>query len=83
MAYRCKTHESKECDGCGECIGSGRTVKKYGVTLTLEQIEVEAESENEAIEKALVIYYADKMAKIEAGMIVVDYEVVKLDEEEE
>lgn len=83
MAYRCKEHESKECNGCGECQKSGRTLKKYAVTFTLEQIEVEAESKDEAVEKALGIYYSDYEAKLEAGMTVAEYEVVKLYEEEE
>ena len=83
MAYRCKTHESKECDGCGECQERGRTKKIYGVTIILDMIEVEAEDEEEAKEKAQEIYESDLHTHLEYGLSVVDYNVELLDEEEE
>lgn len=83
VAYRCKTHESKECDGCGECQERGRTKKIYGVTIVLEQLEIEAESEDEATNKAVDIFFSDVKTQLEAGMAILDIDVVKLDEEEE
>lgn len=55
MAYRCKTYQIKECDGCGECQERGRTIKKYGVTITLEEMLIEAESAEEAKQKAISV----------------------------
>lgn len=75
VAYRCKTHESKECDGCRECQERGRTKKIYGVTIVLEQIEIEAESEEEATDKATEIFYTDART-----LTINDVEVEELEE---
>lgn len=80
MAYRCNTYQSKECNGCGECQKSKSTKSKYGVTIVLEQIEVEAENEDEAVKKAVDIYYSDSVTRVDNGMTVVDVEVEKLKE---
>lgn len=81
MAYRCKTHESKECDGCGECQNSGRTLRKYGVTITLEPIEVVAENEEEAKLLAKSTYL--DISAMEMAIEIADFEVEELNEEEE
>lgn len=80
MAYRCKTHESRECDGCGACQESARTKKTYGVTIILEQIEIEAEDEEEAAEKAIDIYNSDARTRLHNGLCILDAEVELLDE---
>ena len=83
MAYRCITHESKECDGCGECIYRGRTLKKYRVTITLEPLELNAVSIEDAKVQALALYNQDYKMRQEFGLLVDEVEVEELDEEEE
>lgn len=48
---------------------------KYGVRIILDEIEVEAETEEEAREIAQEIYDSDAYTRLHAGLGVVDYEV--------
>ena len=80
VAYRCKTHESKECDGCGECQERGRTKKTYGVTIVLEEIQIEAESAEEAAYMAEEKY---KNMLNQNGLAIDEIEVGLISEEEE
>ena len=80
MAYRCITHESKECDGCGECIYSGRPLKKYRVMITLEPLEFNAVSIEDAKGQALALYNQDYITRQAYGLLVDEVEVEELDE---
>ena len=82
MAYRCKTHESKECDGCGACQERGRK-KKYGVTIMLDPIEVVAENEEEARFLAKSKYLEISAMAMASAIEIADVEVEELNEEEE
>lgn len=52
---------------------------KYGVTILLEQIEVEAESQEEAEEIAMDIYGGDARTHLDAGLSVVGFETEELE----
>lgn len=52
---------------------------KYGVRIILDQIEVEAESQEEAEQIAHDIYDGDAHTRLHAGLGVVDYEVEELE----
>lgn len=52
---------------------------KYGVRIILDEIEVEAGSEEEAKNIAQDIYDGDAHTKLYAGLSVVDYEVEELE----
>lgn len=51
----------------------------YGVRIILDEIEVEAESEDQAKEIAQDIYDSDAYTRLHAGLSVVDYEVELLE----
>lgn len=51
----------------------------YSVRIILSEIEVEAENEEQAIEKAQDIYDSDAYTQLHSGLSVVDYEVEPLD----
>lgn len=51
---------------------------KYGVRIILDEIEVEAETEEEAREIAQEIYDSDAYTRLHAGLGVVDYEVERM-----
>lgn len=80
MAYRCITHESKECDGCGECQERGRTMKTYRVTITLEPKEFNAYSIEDAKDQALALYNQDYITRKAFGLLVDEIEAEELDE---
>ena len=80
MAYRCITHESKECDGCGECQERGRTNKRYGVTIILDPIEVVAKNEEEAVFLAKRTYQELTAMVMGIAIEIADVEVEELDE---
>lgn len=52
---------------------------KYGVRIILDQIEVEADSQEEAEQIAQDIYDGDAHTRLYAGLSVVDYEVEELE----
>ncbi len=52
---------------------------KYGVRIILDQIEVEADSQEEAEEIAQDIYDSDAYTRLHAGLGVIDYEVEELE----
>ncbi len=52
---------------------------KYAVRIILDTIEVEADSTDEAEEKALDIYESDARTRLSAGLGVVDYETEELE----
>ncbi len=52
---------------------------KYGVRIILDEIEVEAESKEEAIEIAQDVYEGDTHTHLQYGLGIVDYEVEELE----
>lgn len=51
----------------------------YGVRIILDEIEVEAETEEQAAAIAQDIYESDAHTRLHAGLSVVDYEVESLE----
>ena len=51
----------------------------YGVRVILEQIEVEAENRDNAEEIAINIYESDGLTRLNAGMLIADFEVEELE----
>lgn len=56
---------------------------KYSVRIILDEIEVEADSIDEANEIATDVYYGDAYSHLAYGLSIVDFETEKLEDDED